>query len=138
MSRSGEGTGQAALYDLAEQSLARYMKALTLLVQTVQHALPDAAEAALVHAGRVWVDRTADPATLLPYRLACWAFLDQKGSGSVPTDTEDYAVRALLCCLYVDDEGDLGMSVEFASNMLSNLGVDDAVITSTARSLSRS
>ena len=132
------GRGQAALYDLAEQSFARYMKALTVLVATVEHALPDVAEPALVQARRVWVDRAADPATLLPYRLACWAFLEQKGSGSVPRDTEDHAVRALLCCLYIDDEGDLGMSVEFASDMLTSLGIDDAEVVSTVRGIGRS
>lgn len=78
---------------------ALLMQFLTDGVMLIGPFLPPVGENALGTAIRYWNSGAGSPKDLDAARVACWEFLDAKGSNVAIKDEEDAAMRALLCVL---------------------------------------
>jgi hypothetical protein len=78
------------------------MKIMCQCLELVKAFLPPVGQTVLDVAKAYWLNSEGDEKNLAAARVDCWEFLDQKGRGIEIKDSEDAAVRALLCVLNVE------------------------------------
>ena len=98
----------------------KFMLASLSLVD--KHSFPSVALDALIIANNYWENRVGKT-KLESARVACWNYLDEISESTTSTDKNSYAVRAVICTLYIDPpSGDIIEILEWFIQMISNLG----------------
>ena len=104
------------------QSWTRFNLAMTAELQRFADSLPPWAIAHLQTADAYWRGDDSRREALLDARLAAWNFLETKNRSSVTiVDNEDRLIRALICVLFADDDGDHDMTAEFFADMINGV-----------------
>jgi len=100
------------------------MSVLTTALDLVRDDLPGVGRSALSMAEGRWLK--GEPGNLTASRIACWEYLQARnGNSTAIADREDFAMRALICVLYEDeDQSDIGETVGFALDMFAALEVE--------------
>lgn len=93
-------------------------------LEFVREFLPPVAQDAFETAKGYWFRNSGTVEALESARVACWKYLDGKGSSVGIGDREDTAIRALLCSLYpVPPTDDFSAdTVRWFTVMLNKLG----------------
>jgi hypothetical protein len=120
----------AQRFDLREEheSLMRFM---CRCLPFVRRYLPEVGRKALDCASRFWLEGEGTAQDLVDAQVECWRYLDAKSYRPEIRDSDDAAMRAVVCvlCAEPDSEDFPSDSVRWFAEMLDRLGEGKEEIT---------